>query len=72
MIKSNTYSYKKDLKGKAMESKTNLKTDKIIHNRKSESHTAEEIVKIINMAKLLVIDSNTDDDNITGEKLDRE
>ena len=39
---------------------------------KSEGHTSEDMAPIVHMSKVLTIKSDTDDDNSTGKKLDRE
>ena len=41
--------------------------DRIVRTIKSEGHTSEEMDPIIHIAKVLVVDSNIGDDNITGE-----
>ena len=39
---------------------------------KSEGHTSEDMAPIVHTAKVLAINSDTDDDNSTGNILDRE
>ena len=46
--------------------------DGIIRTIQNEGYHAEEIAPIIRMSKVLVINSNVDDSNSTGEDLDME
>ena len=57
VIKSSTYRYKKDQKGKVQQLKVTSKMDGIIRSMEEDGHSTQDIAPIIHIAKAFAFDT---------------